>query len=512
MHGFQLFRARVFAWILCCISVAMIYVLFATPEFAGYSQILLEARRPAFVTSNDVGFQQLNLDSPQIESQIQTIRSERVLRAMIDEMNLASDPEFSAPPRSVLAYVMDLFVNGSAEPEKPSVPVTVLADKIVVRRLGQSLALEISVRATSPARAIQLSNSVTAAYLYDQISSKLLDTRRQERDLGFEGRAGNPLQSRIADIEQQQAIALEALRSGSGITAPLPAADTKILSNATPPARKAFPQTTLILLFSVAFALLSAFAALIVRTTIDQRLWTKRDVPGTLSLPCLAAFPRQQRAGGTITGSKVAPDQVVRDPWSDFADRFRSLYNAIFNSPTRPSCIGVASVVGGEGGTAVTSNLAFTAAASGRKVILVDADMREHSLSSELKSRSAYSISDIVNGSVSPEALFDDASSITVVPALRQNEKADPFLFSNLAPFRAFLARLGPEYVVIVDMPAIRITSDSFALATALDGIVIVAQAGRTKVSHVATAVEEIRQTRGRVLGVVLNKTAKRTR
>ena len=78
---------------------------------------------------------------------------------------------------------------------------------------------------------------------------------------------------------------------------------------------------------------------------------------------------------------------------------------------------------------------------------------------------------------------------------------------------RQLLNEMGEHYdYVIVDSAPILPVSDSVALATAVDGVLVVAQAGRITAEDAAETMERLRRVNAPVLGLVLNQAKKSTR
>ncbi|MBX9739653.1 MAG: P-loop NTPase [Beijerinckiaceae bacterium] len=485
------------AWIIGCLAAAAIYIMVTPAEFAATSLIILEPRRPAFLTQNDVGQLQQNLDTPQIESQVQIIKSGRIVSAVIKEMDLASDPDLTNPRRGLIAWVRDLLFD---EVEKPvTLPVAVFSERINVRRVGQSLVLEISVRASTPEQSAALTNAVVAAYLYDQVSSKLVDTRR----------TGDWLQSRIEDMRNQQQAALAAMRTGIAAEVPFPAADVRILNTATPPSGKSFPKTTLIMIFAMTFALVTGVGAVVVGRLMDRRVWSVEDMAETIRKRCITSVPRVR--GLKLKGGArrpVALELATQKPWTRFAESFRTIRNAVLNNgQSAPRTIGLVSWRHGEGTTMMSANLAHTLAASGASVVLVDADIRSAVLTRTMTPDATIGLADLIQpvDGVQPE-LISISRSLNFLPALQKGKKAEPFLFVGSQAVRDLLQDLSRDNIVIVDMPPMSESNDAVAMAPLLDGVILVIEAGRTKVEEVAQAIDALEHVKTHVLGTVINK------
>ncbi|MDB5508232.1 MAG: lipopolysaccharide biosynthesis protein [Hyphomicrobiales bacterium] len=490
------FKALI-AWVVFCLVLCAAYIVVTPAEYAATSLIILEPRRPAFLTQSDVNQVQQNLDTPQIESQTQIIKSGRVLNGVIKEMDLAADPDLTAPRRGIIAMIKDILVDEVEKP--PSLPVETFAERINVRRMGQSLVLEISVRASTPEQSARLTNAVVAAYLYDQVSSKLIEMRR----------TGDWLQSRIEDMRNQQQAALTAMRTGVAPDAAFPAADVRVLNTATPPTGKSFPKTTLLMIFAMSFALVTGIAAVVVGRLLDRRVWTEDDMVERIATRCLGSIPYVRGMKMRYSGKRPAALELATlKPLSKFAESFRTIRNVVLNhSQSAPRTIGVLSSTTGEGATMIAANLAHTLAASGASVVLIDADLKSAELTRLLAQGSKVGLSELAQQAVTaPPELVEIGSSLKFLPALPHGKKAQPFLFFGSQTMRRLLEEFSRSSIVIVDLPSLSESNDAIALAPLLEGLIVVVESGSTSVDEVAQAIDQLEHAKATVIGTVINK------
>ena len=212
---------------------------------------------------------------------MQVAKSEQVLRFVFNEMGLKDDPEYSPQSRRLLGH---LFGSKDVDPADWRVEANSFAafsDRVTVRRLGQSLALEISFRSKEAKRASMVANAIAAAYIRDQIESRSLAMRR----------SGEWLQNRIEDIAAQSNAATEAVRRGLAPTAPFPASEARLISAATEPLSKSYPQRTLVLGGALAFALLTGLGAVAIQQGLDRSIYTRGQVRRELDMECLGVVP-----------------------------------------------------------------------------------------------------------------------------------------------------------------------------------------------------------------------------
>jgi capsular polysaccharide biosynthesis protein len=344
------------AWLVICLGFAVAYIINTPPEYIASTMVILEPKRPFSSTqSGDAGFIQINLDNSQVESQIQIVKSEQVLRFVFNELNLQGDPEFAANQPGFAGAVLAYFrsqANLNAKPEAGAgksglaewLPAFLLPDQadpvderreargfaaftdhVAVKRIGQSLVLEISFRSKTPARAASIANSVTAAFIRDQIETRMLSARLN----------GEWLKGRIDEITAQENASVDAVRNGVVPVIALPASDARIISSATVPLAKTYPQTALILIFAIAFALLSGLAAVSVRHSLDRKIRTKRQIQKLLGVDSVVVVPNAREGRDSRQYAKFLSLSVSgRGARSLFSESLRSLRAAIIATVT----------------------------------------------------------------------------------------------------------------------------------------------------------------------------------
>jgi non-specific protein-tyrosine kinase len=198
---------------------------------------------------------------------------------------------------------------------------------------------------------------------------------------------------------------------------------------------------------------------------------------------------------------------AARNPRSAAAEAYRTLRtNLQFSSLDRDvRCVLVTSAVAGEGKTTVVANLGVALAESGKRVLLVDLDLRQPAL---------HELFGLARSPGLSEALIADRDELpsvaTAVPNLSLLPAGEPP--PNPAEFvsSARLARLlerARERVdfVLVDSPPVTVVSDPAVLATLVDGVVLVVSAGRTKRELAQRARDQLERVGAHLLGAVLN-------
>ena len=200
---------------------------------------------------------------------------------------------------------------------------------------------------------------------------------------------------------------------------------------------------------------------------------------------------------------------TVADPRSPVSEAYRTLRtNLDFSSLDKLiKTMLVTSAGPGEGKSTVLANLAVTTAQAGREVILVDCDLRRPTL---------HNIFDLKNDVGLTTMVVDDAAMES--PPLRDTGVESLQLVSSgpLPPNPSELlgsrrmeeiiaALLERADVVLFDAPPVVAVTDAAVLATKVDGVLLVVNAGGTKRDYARVAKARLEKVNANLLGAVLN-------
>jgi capsular exopolysaccharide synthesis family protein len=177
--------------------------------------------------------------------------------------------------------------------------------------------------------------------------------------------------------------------------------------------------------------------------------------------------------------------------------------------PNGAKLVGFVSALPGEGKTTIAVSVAASIAKTGAKVLLIDADLRNPSLTRTLGYSAKPGLVNIVsenidyrNVVISDERLRADV--ITASAKIRTSNSVD-ILSSNVAKELYKKARADYDYV-IVDLPPILPVVDVKATAHLFDAFVMVVEWGNTTVDEITKAMSMSSSVSEKILGVVLNK------
>lgn len=200
---------------------------------------------------------------------------------------------------------------------------------------------------------------------------------------------------------------------------------------------------------------------------------------------------------------------TLANPRSPISEAYRTLRtNLEFSSLDKPvRSMVVTSASPEEGKSTTLANLAVTIAQSGKKVILVDCDLRRPSLHQIFNARSAPGFTDMMR---------DDA--LMSKPPLQETNVANLRLLasgtippnpSELLASRRMTDLIGALQqladMVLFDAPPVVAVTDGAVLATKVDAVLLVVSAGKTKRDHAKKAKAVLKKVNARLIGTVLN-------
>ena len=240
-----------------------------------------------------------------------------------------------------------------------------------------------------------------------------------------------------------------------------------------------------------------------VRDRFDEQVRESADVRGFTGVPSLGAIPVLPESMRYPPFSLVA----VHAPETTQADAFRRLRTAVTIAADEVDAkvIAVTSAVAGEGKSTVAANLAVTLEQSGRRVLLVSADLRRPTVESMLEVPIKPGLVEVLAREVPLEDTLHGVGRLTVLPSGRHHNSATDLL--QAPTMRTILQQAKTSYdVTIIDTPPVLAVADVLGLASMVDGLVMVVAVAETSEAQVVDAADQIRASGGRLLGVVLNR------
>ena len=171
--------------------------------------------------------------------------------------------------------------------------------------------------------------------------------------------------------------------------------------------------------------------------------------------------------------------------------------------------IGITSTLPNEGKSTVACNLSALMADAGKRVILIDLDLRNPTLARSLSPRPTAGWMEVLNGKIDlAEAIGRKRTTgLTLLPLLLDEQPAHSDEILSSPAFRDLVDQLRQRYdYIVMDLPPIAPVVDVRAAAPLVDSLVFVVEWGSTSIKAVRRHLMAEPELHDRLLGVVLNK------
>ena len=240
---------------------------------------------------------------------------------------------------------------------------------------------------------------------------------------------------------------------------------------------------------------------------LDRRMRTSKEITQKLDVPCLGLVPyvdKKARENQKLT------DYLASKRMSRFAESLRSIYTQLIMSDDAENpkkTFQITSSVPDEGKTTIAVNLATLLALDGKKVLLIDLDLRNPSVHREVDLEDARSISSFLRGKkefdASMRAELDTGCHVMALKSRIKNPGR--VLQSPRLKELIDVSRANYDYVIIDGPPSLGL-SDSKTLLPFADALIFVVRWNHTKSDHVSEALQELKRCKAEIAGAVLTQ------
>lgn len=271
------------------------------------------------------------------------------------------------------------------------------------------------------------------------------------------------------------------------------------VKDALPPLTPSSPNVPLNLALGALIGLALGIGVAVLRAVLDTRIRTPRDVEQVTDRPLIGAIAFDPKA-------KERPLIVHADPLSPRAESFRALRtNLQFLDMGGRSSFVITSSVPSEGKSTTTINLAIALADAGRRVALLDTDLRKPKVAEYLGIEGGAGLTDVLIGRarVGDVMLPWGQRSLYVLPAGKIPPNPSELLGSK--QMHTLLEVLERDFdVVLCDAPPLLPVTDAAILAKATSGAIVVVSAGRTNRHQLSGAVDALETVGAKIAGIVM--------
>ena len=441
-----------------------------TPIYSASSEVLVQPRGQDGLFADQV----VNLNDRAIQTEIQVIEGQAVQQRVQTDLGLDE-----LPPSA----------NASA--------------------VGETDVISLAVRDASAENAATFANAYASAYIdvrREQAVDELLNASAEVQSAIDDLQADldalpddDPRRSVLVTQVANFGTTLDQLR----VDAALRTGGAAIIKSAMVPAAPVEPTPSRTAVLAAVVGLLIGLGAAFLLDYLDDKVRSEEDLERATDRPVLAVVPVDR-----------PPDNrpiAITEPAHTAVESYRGLRtNLQFLGLDRAiRVIQLTSSMAGEGKTTTSTNLAVVLAQAGHRVALVDADLRRPRVHEVFGVPQTPGFTDLLLGMDANEVVnqvdIDGGNRLSVYAS--GTIPSNPSEMLSGRRVSQLLNEMGGHYdYVIVDSAPVLPVSDSVALAGSVDGVLVVAHAGRVTEADVAETVERLDRIGAPILGLVLNQ------
>ncbi|MGJ7554247.1 polysaccharide biosynthesis tyrosine autokinase [Variovorax sp. RB3P1] len=288
--------------------------------------------------------------------------------------------------------------------------------------------------------------------------------------------------------------------------------NVRLLDKATEPKRPVKPQKPLIVALSLVLGLLGGIALAIVRSMMAAGIRNPQEIEDRLGLNVYAVVPLAfeqerilQRIAGGVGGVQLL---AITDPESLAIESLRSLRISLQLTLVESgnNRVLITGATPGVGKSFVSGNFAVIMAQAGKRVLLIDADLRKGHIQKAFGLPRRGGLAEVLIGDLA----VDQAIHNAVVPNLdiltTGNYPPNPANLMLSARLGEFLNDMSLRYdLVVIDSPPVLVAADAAAVAAHAGAILLVARDTLTQLGELNESVKRMAHAGQRVSGVVFN-------
>jgi len=334
---------------------------------------------------------------------------------------------------------------------------------------------------------------------FDQLNSKSLLYKALKRDADADKTLYDELTRKIKE---------------AGINAGFQGSSIRLADEARPAKKAVFPNVQTNAVLSFLISLVVGIVVIFISENLDHTLKDPDQIQRQLQTEVLGALPvvkawRGHLPGVDAKGNKRELFGEGTAMASTYEEAVRTLRDSILlpHADRRPRTLLLTSATPREGKTTTAVHLAVVHSQQKRKTLIIDGDLRRPGVYHHVGVSNDKGMSDVVNGDARWQDLVQHPQGLpylSVLPAGPPSRRAADGIGETL---RAVLAEAVEEYdLVICDAPPLLGFAESLQIAALVDGVVVVALAGQTERTAVASVLTSLKRLKANVIGLALNE------
>jgi capsular exopolysaccharide synthesis family protein len=362
-----------------------------------------------------------------------------------------------------------------------------------------------------------------------RLKSEIAKVKSEAIDLGSVSVEYNNLQMELAELHTRQDDLLGQL-SKTTMSARMfgnSESNVRVVEHALVPSRSFRPSLRLDLTAGLASGLALGIGLVLLLHFLDRTVKTPEELEKILQLPLLGVIPdvSEKSKSYGLSGyygyrkrSRPTPSDPIRQiellpalhPRQAVSEAYRSLRTALLlSSAEELKLISITSADSGEGKTATAANLGTVLAQLGKRVLLVDGDLRKPRMFKVFQVSNRAGLVNFLTGNVPPEDLVlpTGVDNLFLCPAGPHPPNPSELLASDRMKEYLLFAQASYDFV-IVDTPPVLAVTDAVLVAAMCHGVVLCFRSNKVLREDVQTCRNRLLRSEVRILGAVLNRYA----
>jgi capsular exopolysaccharide synthesis family protein len=513
-------RWKIFWTVLAFVALFLVYYHFCPRTY----QALATVELPANSQATDAAIRQLaSLPSTgdPIQTYIDVAQSNSIAVSVIRKLDLVDEPQFSS--FSILKWQRH-------KPTEQNLAKKLIKSVVSIDNSKSSDILGVQVNVVkNPKLASDIANAWAQAFIDLNLGISQESARRQygfihnqlalmqnklEQDRTVMKNYLNPSNEAMSDeiiydllLQQDQQTQIQANEDTSGIV---------VVDTAQVPESPIWPSLPICVILGLFLGLGVGVQGVLLIDKFQDRIKAEEDLKRGNNLILLAQIPDFRRENGKLVfpaTENFSRKHLIGDPrfeYSSYRESFK-VFRTNFTFATvdgEVRALAVLSANPGEGKSVVNSNLALTLAETGKKVLLVDADLRKPSIGIVfgVATPKGAGLPLLLAGEGRLEDMLVDSGfpNLTLLPNGTIPPNPAELLASGALKKVIIDLKARFDYIVFDGAPVLPVT-DSVVMATQLDGVMLLGRWNKTRRSEFQRAYRQLRSVGALVLGNVLN-------
>lgn len=273
--------------------------------------------------------------------------------------------------------------------------------------------------------------------------------------------------------------------------------------------------------FAIGFILSCGY--ILLANSMDTTVYGRNEIVNNFKIPVIGIIPpheeilskKNKRSKNSLKDPNELAHRFILSENTSFAvsEAYRMARTNIFYLPTKDSCkkIVIASAIASEGKSTCGINLSKTLAQAGKKVLLIDADMRRPQIARYLAMDKKEGLSEYLAGINDMAEIVRNADlGIDIIVSGNVSSSSAELLATPRVS--KLLDECSKNYdYIIIDTPPVNVVTDATVLADKIDGYLLAVRAGFSNVDDIKQMVHSLEQVDAKILGIMLENVDPKT-